>query len=284
VRRALLAVAAACTLIGAVVQFVGLFFDYFGDLPTPLFDESSHRAFTVLLVVGVVAAAVMLLIGGATSVTGGALLGAIAATFVAGPTSSVALKSSEPLSSFGDTGAGYVLDLVGFAFVVVGAVIAAAGFAAGASRGAPWSVDPTRLPTAVLALAAGVVVAVGYGSNFFDLDEFAAGPSRAFGSPLIPSPRGLWGQIVAIVAIVVLPAVAVFASRRIAVGLGAGVLLFVVAELAERATFVVWGPDLPGLQAIEGVWVLAFGGFLLAVVLLARLVAIREPVEGPSWP
>ena len=160
---------------------------------------------------------------------------------------------------------------------VVGALVE------GVERPVLRPVDPSVAWLAVLGAFAGFVTAYGYGLNYLD---FGGGGSFAQGTPLFPSPRNLWAQIVVILALVAGPIVVAVASARPRSGVAAGLLVFTAASFLSRflEAGTVRGFD-RNVDPIEGTWVMLVGGLLLAGFTLVRFATPSEtrPTE-PTTP
>ncbi len=269
-------IAGVLALAGAALTLVSEFSDYYEDF-FPSRQISAIRWFFLVYALAVIAAGVMLVTQRATQVVGAAALVAITTTFVGGRALAV---YNVALPERG-AGPGFSFDIVGFVLVIAAAALALVGLgAAGAVRN-PWLRGmPGRAGLATAAAVAGFVTAVGFGLNPSRLSSEVPSPFGQ-GTPLVPSPRSLWAQLLVVVALTAWPAVAVLARRPIAAGLTLGLLAFVSAEALYRllaAYSKIGGVD-PRLDPIEGTWVFLVGGILLADALSARFLLVKDGAE-----
>jgi len=256
--------AAVVAMIGVVLTLVSLGPDYFED-GLPFRDITSELVYYVVFALGLIAAAALLVAGRATRATGAAMLVAMTVTFVGSRTVNGALA----LSDFQGLGAGVVIDLIAYSFVWIAALLAVIGLIL--DRSPVWA-PGGRAWFAALGAATGFLLAVSYSMNIAAFPF--SGPGNAQGSPFMPVlPRGLWGPVLVVAALVALPALVALARAPIAIGLAAGLGVFMVAELLHRVLRSygeVNGRD-PGLDPIEGTWLFLlfslFVGGALAVIL-----------------
>jgi len=266
-------------LVGALVSLAALFPDYYDDgfarrlAPGP-------RWFVVFFVSGVVAAGLMLLAQRGTQLAGTGLLVTLCATFVGARALEITRVTDDRFPF--DVGPGVVVDGIGFAVVAAGAALAVLGLLVeGIGQPVLRPVGPAVAWLAVLGAFAGFVTAYGYGLNYVDLG--LGGGTFAQGSPLVPSARSLWAQIVVVLVLVAGPVVVAAGRRALAAGVAAGLLVFTAASVLSRflETGTVRGRDL-GLDPVEGTWVMLVGGILLAGFTLVRFAAPPESTPAPG--
>lgn len=265
-------------LLGALISLVALFPDYYDDGFARRL-EPGPRWFVVFFVSGVVAAGVMLVARRDTQLVGTGLLATLCATFVGARALEVTRVTDDRFPS--DVGPGVVVDLAGFAAVAAGAALAVLGLLVErAEQPVMRPVDAAVTWVAVLGGFAGFVAAYGYGLNYIDFGF--GGPGSAQGSPLVPSARSLWAQIVVIAALIAGPVIAAVGRRALAAGVTAGLLVFTAASVLSRLLEAgkVRGVD-PRLDPAEGTWVMLIGGLLLGVFTLVRFTGQSEPAAVP---
>ncbi|HUF84289.1 MAG TPA: hypothetical protein VMQ81_06815 [Acidimicrobiia bacterium] len=271
-------------MVGALVSLAALFPDYYDDGFARRL-EPGPRWFVVFFVSGVVAAGLMLLAQRGTQLAGTGLLVTLCATFVGARALEITRVTDDRFRA--GVGAGVVVDVAGFALVAAGAALAVLGLLVeGVERPVLRPVGPAVAWLAVLGAFAGFVTAYGYGLNYVDL---GVGGGFAQGSPLVPSARSLWAQMVVILALVAGPVVVAVGRRALAAGVAAGLLVFTAASVLSRflEAGTVRGID-RRLDPVEGTWVMLVGGLLLGAFALVRLAtpdgADPAPGERPAGP
>ena len=265
-------------LVGVLVSLAAVFPDYYDDGFSRRL-EPGPRWFVVFFVSGVVAGGLLLLARRGTQLAGTGLLVALCATFVGARALEITRVTDDRFRV--DAGLGVVVDGAGFAVVAAGAALAVLGLlVGGVERPVLRPVGPAVAWLAVLGAFAGFVTAYGYGLNYVD---FALGGGFAQGSPLVPSARSLWAQIVVVLALVAGPVVVAVGRRALAAGVAAGLLVFTAASVLSRflEAGTVRGVD-RGFDPVEGTWVMLVGGLLLAVFTLVRFAgpAGADPAPG----
>jgi hypothetical protein len=270
-------IAGVLALVGAFLSLMSLFTDYY-ETGVPYRQVPAARWFFLLFVVAAIAAGVLLVAQRHTQLIGAAALGAIAVTFVGARGLSIyyVSRAGDPSPA----GAGFWLDLLGFLLIVVAAVFATVGVLAVDRSARRLSFTRNRNRLALIGGVIGFVIAVGYGLNTtrVNADPVAGTLDTPQGSPFIPSARSLWTQLLVVLALVLLPPLIAFVSRRVAIGFTIGLMAFVVAETFSRVLTSygkVQGVD-SGRDAIEGTWVFLVGGLALAAVIAVRLMTVPD--------
>jgi uncharacterized membrane protein YidH (DUF202 family) len=180
-------------------------------------------------------------------------------------------------------GSGFALDQAGFWIVALGGLVAVAALLTQRRALRASSGTPALTAVAIAGGAAGFLTAFGWGLDYFRPE--GVGGSIEQGSPLVPSAESLWAQLVVVLALVALPVVIAFVRRAVAMGLAAGLGVFLVAECLFR--LLTTREEIRGVdtryEATTGTWLFVIGALGTGTVLIARLLARSdEPARAPS--
>ncbi|MEX2256542.1 MAG: hypothetical protein WEC34_13965 [Acidimicrobiia bacterium] len=281
---AALIVAATLAFVGAALTVGALFPDYWDTPPIALVDQTGLLASTVVFAVGLLVAGALLL--GPRSAPIGAATLAIMVVVALQPRVFDAVRLGE--SSGPKAGTGFALMTAGLVLAIVAAVLGAV-VALGPRE---WSLKGGARSLTVLAALTGFAAAVGYGMNPFSVEGATTFRNQTydigFGSPLEPLPRQLWSALLVVVALTVVPPIAVAVGGRLGTGLALG-LLFAIGGIAAGRVGTVFG-TLDGIDSdfagAEGTWTFLAAGGATLIMTGAGLAAggarrPRPPTRAP---